>query len=131
MNEVDPRWYVFRNAVYERNYSEAESMLMHTPSLLSLTSGLGETALHYLAVENDLEGVAWLHAKGSSLDTTNVFGTPVIFEVAQLEYKELYSWFVANGANVRAHDKEGKDIIEYLHGFDVEKMALWVQDHDA
>ena len=104
---------------------------MQTPSLLSLTNGLGETALHHLAVENDLEGVAWLRAKGSSLDTTNVFGTPVVFEVAQLEYRDLYSWFLANGANARARDKEGKNIIEHLNGFDVYEMGLWIQNHHA
>jgi hypothetical protein len=77
-------------------------MLRETPALLFLTSGLGETALHYLAVEDDLEGVAWLKAKGADLDTKNRFGTPVLFEVAQLEYRMLYGWWFRM-EQIRAH----------------------------
>lgn len=131
MDEVDPRWYEFRDAVYERRFDDAESMLRETPALLLLTSGLGETALHYLAVEDDLEGVSWLRAKGADLDTKNIFGTPVLFEVAQLEYKKLYGWFVRNGADVRAHDQDGRDIVEHLLQFDVPEMVEWVRKSGA
>jgi ankyrin repeat protein len=78
--------------------------------LLSLRNGIGETALHFLAVENDMKGVAWLHARGFDLNAKNHFRNPVIFEVAQLGYKQLLLWFVENGADPNAHNAEQQDI---------------------
>jgi ankyrin repeat protein len=87
--------------------------------------------LHFLAVENDLEGVKWLRARGADLDTRNAFGTPALFEVAQLEYRDLYRWFIEHGADARAVDREGNDLVEYLRDHDCNEMAQWVQTHDA
>ena len=128
---VDSRWYELRDAVYERRYGDAEVLIAQQPALLAMTDGLGETVLHFLAVENDLEGVQWLRAKGADLDTVNAFGTPALFEVAQLEYRDLYSWFVEHGANHRAVDRKGNNIVDYLLQFDREGMAAWVQSRDA
>ncbi len=124
---TDPRWYTFRDVLYARDYDAADAMLRETPILLFLMNGIGETPLHFLAVENDIESVAWLHARGADLDTANLYGTPVIFEVAQLEYHDLFLWFVQHGANVHAHDREGQDLFEYLLEFDKDDMAEWVR----
>ena len=129
MDNTDPRWYVFRNAVYGRKFVAAGDMLREFPALLFLANGLGETALHFLAVENDIEGVTWLRGKGSDIDTSNLFGTPAIFEVAELGYKELFLWFSEHGANLLAQDKNGQGIIEYLLESDQEEMAGWVRQH--
>jgi ankyrin repeat protein len=72
-----------------------------------MTDSCGETALHFLAIENDLEGVAWLHRKGQPIDTVDGFGEPVIFAVAQLGYKELFTWFAHTGANLNARNADG------------------------
>ena len=53
MAETEPRWYSLRNAVRGRRYGEAEALLKADPELIRLRNGLGETALHYLAVENE------------------------------------------------------------------------------
>lgn len=39
-------------------------------------NGIGETGLHFLAVENDGAAVAWLHARGSDLNTRDPFDSP-------------------------------------------------------
>ena len=65
-----------------------------------MRNGIGETVLHFLAVENDREGVSWLHSRGFSLNETNAFGIPMIFEVAQLEYRDLFLWFTHHGADL-------------------------------
>ena len=128
---VDPRWYGLRNALCERRFNDAEALLRDSPVLLLMTNGLGETVLHFLAVENDREGVEWLRVRGADLDTKNAFGTPVLFEVAQLEYKELYAWFVERGADTTTVDGEGNSVVDYLLEYDLEEMANWVQRHDA
>jgi ankyrin repeat protein len=131
MNETPEAWYELRNAIYAGEFDTASKMLIEQPALIHLTNGIGETALHYLAVENDLEGVSWLQARGADLNTKNEFGIPVIFEVASLEYKELFDWFLAKGADIRAQDANGQDIILYLLEFDHEDMAEWVRGRGA
>ena len=47
----------------------------------------------------------------------------MIFEVAELGYKELLRWLSINGADFSAHDEEGRGIYEcLLDGLDQELM---------
>jgi hypothetical protein len=116
-------WNDLRDHVVTRNFEKAAELLKHTPSLRTDVSGLGETVLHYQAVENDLQGVAWLHLQGFDINTRNQFGTPVVFEVAQLDYRDLLLWFISNGADLRCKDADGQDIKEYVLQFDHKEIA--------
>jgi ankyrin repeat protein len=131
MSDTEPVWYEFRNAVYSQDFSRADEMLKANPALLRMVNSLGETVLHYLAVENDVEGVAWLYARGSDLNTRNDFGTPVLFEVALLEYKDLFKWFVEKGADVHVTDNYGQDIVLYLLEYEHKDMSEWVRENSA
>jgi ankyrin repeat protein len=126
---TEPLWYELRNAVYLREYELAEKLLTAAPYLLTLGNSLGETVLHFLAVENDIEGVSWLHFKGATLDTKSEFGTPAIFEVAQLGYKELLAWFVQHGANIHAVDADGNDLVTHLNEYDQSEMRNHVRQY--
>jgi len=119
---VDPAWYELRDSVHAKQFQQAAALLVANPSLVSLKNGLGETVLHDLAVENDLEAVAWLHEHGFSLDSHNDFGIPVVFEVAQLGYKELLLWLNQAGANFRVVDGDGRSIVIYLRQFKTDKI---------
>lgn len=79
--------------------------------------------LHYQAVENDEQGVSWLSSHGFDINTRNEFGTPVVFEVAQLDYRDLLRWFIFNGADMKCRDREGRDIKEYVLLFGHEDIA--------
>ena len=103
------RWSLFLRMVAFREFSEAEEMLAETPELLEERNGLGETVLHYLAVENDQEGVAWLHSKGADLNTQNEFGTPPLYEATLLGYKGLARWMVEHGARFDLKNDDGED----------------------
>lgn len=115
-------WYELRNSVYSREFEVATALLKANPGLTSVRNGLGETVLHFLAVENDLEGVAWLYARGFDLNSKNDFGTPVVFEVAQLGCKELLLWFIEHGVDIAALDQEKQNILAYLHEFEEDDM---------
>ena len=91
MSITDPVWQEFRDVVYSGDFARASEMVSCRPALLHMMNSIGETVLHFLAVENDLRGVSWLHARGADLDTKNAFGQPVLFEVAYLGYKELFN----------------------------------------
>ncbi len=131
MSRTDDAWYSLRNAVYAGEFAVAGQMLREQPSLLHATNQLGETVLHFLAVENDLKGVSWLHARGADISTKNAFGTPVVFEVALLGYKELFRWFVEKGADTLATDEDGQNVVLYLLDHEHAEMATWVRNNGA
>lgn len=110
--ETQSAWCELRDLVYAKEFVRAEKLIEHDPELLCKTNSLGETVLHYLAVENDVEGVSWLHSRGASLNTGT--GKPMFFEVAELGYKELLLWLARNGADFSALDSEGQGLFECL-----------------
>jgi len=126
---TDDMWYSFRNAVYSHDFVAASSILTLHPRIISSTNSIGETVLHFVAVENDIEGVAWLYSKGANINTKNKFGDPVIFEVASLGYKELFAWFVKSGANLHALNKESQTIDVYLLDMGQPEMAKWIREN--
>src|SRR5208283_3284874 len=112
--ETEPQWYELRDSVYSKLFDHAEELLQANPQLLMLTNRLGETVLHYLAVENDIEGVAWLHDHGFSLNTRTDSGTPMVFEVASLGHIGLLLWLSQNGTDFSVLDEENCGIFEHL-----------------
>lgn len=123
---TEPLWYELRNAVYAKEFGIAASLLKANPQLSELRDGIGETVLHFLAVENDAEGVAWLHERGFDLDTINSFGHPVVFEVAQLGYKDLLLWFAKKGVNFAALDRDDQNIFDYLREYEKDAMVQFL-----
>jgi ankyrin repeat protein len=119
-------WYELRNAVYHKDFPLAEQLLEKNPSLCNARNGIGETVLHFLSVENDESGVAWLSTRGFSIDTKNDFGTPAVFEVAQLGYHSLLNWFISSGADMTAKDEGGLDIRGYLLEYDKVDMITFL-----
>jgi len=127
MSETDPVWYELRNALFAKEYDQAATLVAARPELIHLMNSIGETVLHFLAVEDDGAAVAWLHGRGSDLNTRDSFGEPVIFQVAALGYKELFNWLVASGADPFAVTPDGQDLVDHLLEFDKEEMADWVR----
>jgi ankyrin repeat protein len=58
------------------------------PEVLDFRTGLGETALHYLAVENCAEAVQLLIDLGAEVNVKNKFGASALEEAMQVEAKE-------------------------------------------
>ena len=126
---TDKVWYALRNAVYSHDFDSASNIIGQDPAILSATNSIGETVLHFVAVENDIEGVAWLHSKGADINTRNQFGDPVIFEVASLGYKELFAWFIKSGANLHVFNKNNQNIDAYLLDMNHPEMAKWIREN--
>jgi len=129
MSDVRPEWYQLRNALHAGEFPAAEVLLRDHPSLLTERNGIGETVLHFLAVEDSLPGIEWLHTRGGSLDTTNEFGTPLLFEVAQLGYRDLFLWFVRHGADSNQKDRDDRSLHDYLLECDKPEMIAFVDEH--
>lgn len=70
------------------------------PNLLTERTGLGETPLHYLAVENQYEAVQLLIARGASVNTVNDCGSTPLSDAASLGYEELVQLLLDHGAEL-------------------------------
>ncbi len=79
---------------------EARDLLSREPALVDSLTGLGETPLHFLAVEDQLDAVKLLFEQGASLDTQNRFGDSALAEVASLGHVALLDWMLAQGATL-------------------------------
>ena len=71
------------------------------PQLLNARTGLGETPLHYLAVEDHLEAIkALVEKKNAEVNTLNDFGGSPLSEAAGLGHVELVRYLLGAGAKL-------------------------------
>ncbi len=102
--QTDPNFYELRDAV-SSDRATAARLVASNPGIVHARNSIGETALHFLAVENDLEGVTWLIRQGADINTRNNFEATPLMEAASLNYVALCRFLLAQGADVFAKDK--------------------------
>jgi ankyrin repeat protein len=129
MSKTSSEWRQLRDAICQGEFSAAAALLHTHPHLLDERNGIGETVLHFLAVEDHLPGVAWLHAQGASVKTSNEFGTPILFEVALLGYRDLFLWLVQHGADLKQLNQSGDSLQDYLAEYQCVKMLKFINEH--
>lgn len=84
------------------------------PEILSIRSeGVQETILHYMAVENEFEGVRELAAAGAEIDCRDSYGTTPLLHCAQLGHRELVALLLELGADIKARDIENRTVLHY------------------
>jgi ankyrin repeat protein len=97
MDEWDPRLLeLTQTAVHDP--SRARQLVAEDPTVLELRTGIGETALHYLAVENYTDAVRLLIELGAAVNVRNEFGNSAIEEAIQIEAYETAAVLRAAGA---------------------------------
>ena len=94
------------NAVVN-NKTLAEQLILQNPDSIDARNGIGETVLHYLAVENQRKEVAWLLEHGSDINTANHFGDTPLSEAASLGHYDLCEFLLDKGADLRIKTPEG------------------------
>ncbi len=96
------RWTAFVDAA-QLNRELADEMLAAEPGLLEMPGVLGETPLHFLALEAFADGVRYLISKGANVNCVNEFGNSALQEVAgiapALGSTELVSLLLDAGAD--------------------------------
>jgi ankyrin repeat protein len=107
---TDPRFYEFRDAVFADRAS-AEKLLAKDPQLIAVRSSIGETAMHYLAVEDELESVEWLLDRGADVNTRNDFGETPLMNAASLGYFKMCELLLKRGADLEARDSSEETAI--------------------
>lgn len=114
------------NACFE-SLEKASKLLDKNPGLIFKKTGLGETPLHYLAVENQLEAVKFLYSRGADLNTINeCAGTP-LSEAASLGYIDMVKFLLENGANINQITEGDPIIHEAVRSGNAEIVDLLVR----
>src|SRR5687767_2797436 len=76
----------------------ARKLVKDHPEALSLRTGLGETALHYLAVENHADAVQLLIDLGADVNVKNEFGASALEEAIKVGANETVEVLRRDGA---------------------------------
>ena len=85
-----------RNACIYR-IEEARRMIGTEPALLNVRNCVGETVMHWLAVENQIAAVTALLDLGAEVDPVNDFESTPLLECVTLENAELVELFIVRG----------------------------------
>ncbi len=88
--------------------SEAARLLDVEPTLLHERTGLGETPLHFLAVEDQAAAVRFLHERGAEIDPRNDFGATPFFDALGLGNETTAAYLFHAGANCHCKDHSGE-----------------------
>lgn len=87
---------------------EAMALAKENPDLLLLRSGLDETPLHFLVVENHLMAVARLIAVGASVQVVNFVRSSPLVESVKLGYLEMSRLLLEHGADPTVMNNMGE-----------------------
>ena len=84
---------------------KAQRLLKDYPTLLDSRWIHNETVLHFLAVENYLDGVRFLEKLGANVDSTNESGDAALIDVASLGNDKVAEVLLEHGANPNANSE--------------------------
>jgi len=80
-------------------------------SLLALRSPLGETLLHWFAVENEPATVAFFHERGVAIDARSDLGGTALIDCARVGHTDLCGWLLDHGADPALRDDAGESAV--------------------
>jgi ankyrin repeat protein len=123
---------LFRHAAASQRET-AEAMLREWPELLEAKGEIGETALHYNAIENNVEAVVWLLSKKASVDARdamrrtplmNVAGLGYLHQAAKGGHADICKLLLEAGASVNAQSDIGETAWDLA--LPRKREAVWV-----
>lgn len=94
----DPRFYELRDLL-QVDMGATMRRLRADKSLLDVRSGLGETLLHWFAIEQREDIVRALAGIGAAIDPTNDFGNTPLLEVASICREDMSRLLLSLGAS--------------------------------
>ena len=88
----------------------AEQLLREHPELIHATNRLGETALHFLAVENFADGVAFLARHGAPINARNDSHRTPLMEAGMIGATQVVRQLLACGADPSVQTPDGDTV---------------------
>jgi hypothetical protein len=83
---------------------QAKSLLDRCPDLVHCRDTVGETAFHYVVVEDRIDLAEILLAAGSDVNTQTRFGSTPLMDAVQCGYLDMTRWLIGKGANLETKD---------------------------
>jgi ankyrin repeat protein len=83
-------------------------------TVLANRNGLGESMLHWYAIEGDTTVLEKIIALGFDVNATNKFGRTPLFECVEIERWEIVELLLATGARTDIRDQNDEDVFVYL-----------------
>lgn len=106
---------------------EGLELLAKEPHLIKSRDGLGETPLHYLSVENQLEAVRALTKCGAEVNTVSACGGTPLSEAASLGYMEIVRFLLSAGAQLHVPGQTEPVLHEAVRSKKAEMVRLLVE----
>lgn len=88
-------------------------LLREKPDLVSARTSVGETALHYLAIENQSEAVRALARHGSNVNDPDDFGMTPLMSAASLHHVDICSLLLELGGDPNQKDENGDSCLHF------------------
>ena len=92
----------------------AQELLREHPELIAATNRLGETALHFLAVEDYAAGVAFLALHGAPVNARNDSQRTPLMEAAMVGATQVVRVLLAYGADPSIQTPDGDTVWDLL-----------------
>jgi len=83
-------------------------------TVLENRNGLGESMLHWYAIEGDPTVLEKIIGLGFDVNATNKFGRTPLFECAEIERWDIVELLLTNGARTDIRDQNEEDVFVYL-----------------
>ena len=112
-----------------RDEAAAERLLRDHPRLVHGTNRLGETALHFLAVEGYAGGVAFLARLGAPVDARNGSQRTPLMEAAMVGATQVVRQLLACGADPYAETPEGNTAWDFFHSEAESELHSTFREH--
>jgi ankyrin repeat protein len=107
----------------------AEQLLREHPGLITATNRLGETALHFLAVENYAEGVAFLARHGAPVNARNDSQRTPLMEAAALGATQVVRALLTCGADPSVLTPDGDTVWDLLDSESSRELLSILREH--
>jgi len=121
----DPRFYELRNALLE-DADAAFAQIRSDRSLLDVRSGLGETLMHWFAVEYREDIVRELLKLGSKVDPTNHFGSTPFADIIGLKNQSMCRLLLEHGAAIDPLNQLGETPLMQAASIGMVSMCLFL-----
>lgn len=111
-------------AAFCQSTADGLGLLAAEPHLALARTGLDETPLHYLAVENQLEAVQILVKSGADVNTLNHCGATPLADAASLGHAKLVKYLLSHGAKLAVDGQDEPTIIRAASSGSLETVQL-------
>ena len=92
----------FLSLVQSGRLDEADQLLAANPEIITDRDAIGETPLHWLAIESEVVGVRLLIERGADVNTQDDFGNHIVYHAASVASIETLQTLLAAGGDPNA-----------------------------